>query len=304
MIQVTKIREENQDINFSKKLISHRLRGLDFPDASENALLKIIDKNIRAIEFDLRITKDNQLVINHDAHLKKLFQSGRFICELTLSELTKIPHKNFNNSFILTFNKFCEIVSKNSSIKLICIDVKESGAENEIVKMLDEFKLKEKCVIISWLPEVLFRIHEIDKIIPLCLSHYPSINKLSYYSKKIMAEFIKPVFEFLFPSLKRFQLYFNKYNETKNNKPTRGYEHEHFVFPHLKGELLKIISASNGWVCVPYQMTNLKLIEHYHREGIKVCLFTLNKNEQLKSEIARRADFILTDNANLFFTEL
>lgn len=304
MYQVTKLSGENQERNFYKILILHRMRGLGFPDASANALTKVIEEKIHAIEFDLRITADRQIVIHHDPHLIKLFDNNLFICDLSLAELKKIPHKNFNDSFILTFAEFCKQVANCDSLKLICIDVKESGFENEIVNMLKENRLLKKSVIISWLPEVLFRIHQIEKTIPLCFSHISPKGIYKFFTKKIIFKFLQSLVQIFNPDLKRVQFYFNEYNDVAENKPTPGFDHEHFVYPHLTGELLKIISESKGWICVPHELTNLKLILHYQNLGIKVCLFTMNTKKDLSKKIALQADLILTDEAKFFITEL
>lgn len=304
MIQVTKFGVENQDINFKQKLVLHRLRGFGFPDASKPALQKCIESKIHAIEIDVRFTKDNVAVVNHDATLRKLFQSNEFIARKTILELKNIPHKRFNNSYILSFEEFCQTCASYDSLKILCVDIKESGGEKIILNLLEKNNLLEKTVIISWLPEVLFNVYKIRADIPLCFSHFPSTKLTGYFFKKYFANPLKYASILVKRDAGRHRFHFNKYNEAQNNQPKIGFDYEHFVFPFLSGKLLEILIASHGWVCIPFQTATIKLIERYKNSGIKVCLFTINRIEQIKKlEMARKSDFILTDEAKLFFTE-
>lgn len=304
MIQVTKFGVENQDINYKQKLVLHRLRGFGFPDASKPALQKCIESKIHAIEIDVRFTKDNVAVVNHDSTLRKLFQSKELIAQKTILELKNIPHKKFNHSFILSFEEFCFICASYDSLKILCVDIKESGGEKTILDLLQKNNLLEKTVIISWLPEVLFNVHKIRADIPLCFSHFPSKNLTGYFFKKYFANPLKHASILVNHNAGRHHFHFNRYNEAENNPPTIGFDHEHFVYPFLSGKLLEIIIASRGWVCIPLQMATVKLIERYKDLRIKVCLFTIDRIEQIQRlQIARHSDFILTDEAKLFITE-
>jgi glycerophosphoryl diester phosphodiesterase len=70
--------------------ISHR--GLK-ENAAENTLAaftQAVAAGFSALETDLRLSKDNHIVLSHDASLERLSGDPRYIAELTRSELEKI----------------------------------------------------------------------------------------------------------------------------------------------------------------------------------------------------------------------
>ena len=97
------------------KLIAHR--GKDNHKYTENtkeALLKSLTKNyIAGVECDVRITKDNVLVLNHDMTINRTTSGSGFIKNKVYKELKKYNITTLNNFF-----------KKVNSDKLIVIEIK------------------------------------------------------------------------------------------------------------------------------------------------------------------------------------
>lgn len=76
------------------KIIGHRgAAGVEL----ENTLASIkraLQAGVDAVEIDVRLTKDERLVLSHDEHLSRISDSKAKIRELTLEELNNIPLHN------------------------------------------------------------------------------------------------------------------------------------------------------------------------------------------------------------------
>ena len=101
------------------KFIAHRGNCDKLPENSKEAILNSLSKNyIDGVEFDIRITKDKEFVINHNAIIK-----NKFIRSMTLKELKKLNLKNKNKKYkIATLN---EVLKEIKSNKIILIEIKE-----------------------------------------------------------------------------------------------------------------------------------------------------------------------------------
>lgn len=69
------------------EIIAHRGASHDAPENTLTAARLAWDQGADAIEFDVRLTKDSQVVAFHDADSKRITGSARLVRGLTLAEL-------------------------------------------------------------------------------------------------------------------------------------------------------------------------------------------------------------------------
>ncbi len=69
------------------KIIGHRGARALAPENTVASLLKAIEYNVDEIEFDLRVTKDNVVVLHHDASLKDSKGKRLFIASQTFKDI-------------------------------------------------------------------------------------------------------------------------------------------------------------------------------------------------------------------------
>lgn len=300
----------------NSKLISHRIRGFDSTDATKTGLLNAIEKGVDHFEIDLRITKDNKLVLNHDPHLLEQYNTSVTIANVALTELKTLTNKNNNGSSLLEFTEFLDITnSYNHKNITIAIDIKETGLEEVIVHEIEKRGMTSQIIVFSWLPEVLFKISKIQKNLKLCFSHIPMKNFLLYKLTKVLlktlqitklaALFGKIIHSTPLIHLGNTHFHFGKYNEANLTKRiSKGSDHFHFVNGYLKNELLALLQKNKGAICIPYKMANAKLAKHYSQLGINICLFSVNKKSKV-TYIAEtlKPEYIITDNPEIFLSE-
>lgn len=289
----------NEKLTQEINLISHRLRGFDTHDSTIRGLENALLMGIKIIEIDTRITLDKRIVINHDPHLKKHFKSNEMICNLSLKEIKKIKYRRINES-VPTLEEFLDCFKKNKvDSSLLCIDVKEYGLEKELLSEIRKRNLEKNVVIISWLPEVLFKINKLNPSIKLCFSHI-SINK------KFEFQITKTVFHILmklkYSRFKFTQIFFDDYNQNhfKEDENTVGRDYEHYVYKQIKGELLELIKKNNGWICIPTKKLNNDLLHYYKTVGIQVAVYTINDLKKLKKYLDKlQPGYIFSDNSDI-----
>lgn len=114
-------------------IIGHRgAAGLELENtmASIEAALKY---RVEAVEIDVRKTKDNQLVLCHDADLLRVADDDRRVRHLTLRQIQKIPL--LTGAVMPTLHEALELIGK----KPVVIEIKESGCVELLVEVLKYF---------------------------------------------------------------------------------------------------------------------------------------------------------------------
>ncbi|WP_163517414.1 family 16 glycosylhydrolase [Gelidibacter japonicus] len=146
-------------------VIAHRgaWKALNLPQNSIASLKHAIELGCTGSEFDVRMTSDNVLVVNHDPDY-----NGLFIEETTYSELSK--HKLSNGEVLPTLRDYLLAgMENNPGTGLVC-EIKPSKTEGrnvlmaeKVLELVDELKA-EKYIsyYISFSYELLKRIIEIN----------------------------------------------------------------------------------------------------------------------------------------------
>lgn len=116
------------------KIIAHRgASGL----ALENTIASIkaaLDLRVEGIEFDVRRTKDNKLVVIHDNHTDRVSDQKVNIHNLTLQEVRKI--RLHDGHKIPTLE---EVLKLTNNKKHIVIDIKDKNVSEELIRLLKKY---------------------------------------------------------------------------------------------------------------------------------------------------------------------
>lgn len=124
-------------------------RGVHYRGLSENTI-EAFEEGIRqgadGIEFDLRSSKDGELVIVHDANLHRVAGDAHRVGELTAGELAEIPLRQGGK--IPTLH---DVTSRIHAPALLDIEVKHPDAlESLIVKLKTSAALRERTIVSSF----------------------------------------------------------------------------------------------------------------------------------------------------------
>ena len=135
---------------------------------TENTLAsfkKAIEQGVDGLELDIRLSKDNQIVVFHDQTLTRLSDSHDKIANLSLAELQSIPlRKEQGQTEDAYIAGLSDVVPLLHQIKIINIEIKSEGLfrGHDILKPLIQFlnkqKIDDRCIISSFNPLILMRL--------------------------------------------------------------------------------------------------------------------------------------------------
>lgn len=143
------------------KIIGHRgAAGLALENTTES-IKAAIAAGVDAIEFDVRVTKDNKMVLSHDRHTGRVSDDQRHISKHSLARLKKIPLHN--GQTIATLD---EAIKAAGSTPLV-IEGKESDWAGRIAKFLKDQPRQDRFTVISFNHTELANFHKIMPEIPV-----------------------------------------------------------------------------------------------------------------------------------------
>lgn len=240
------------------QLISHRFRGFAAHESTLEGLIAALDFGVRQIEFDIRHTLCGTPIVTHDEAAQDKDGRQHRICDLMARDLPQLGGDFAHMSTAETM--FRAIAAHQNKDCLLLIDMKDAGFEDMLYALCAAHGLRDRARWVSWLPEVLFALHEIDKSAPLCLSHWcrPPAAATRAIHRVFIAE------------------------DNHIARPMRRYVHGErsgwFVNGPLQGPLKDIIST----VCVPAGQLSRPLVDAYHAAGITVSAFSYLTADDIK----------------------
>lgn len=120
---------------------------------------KAIQQGVDGLELDVRLTKDKQIIIFHDADLQRLLGENNKIKDLTYNQTQKYSFKE--NTKIPLLEEVLPLLEK---VKAVNIEIKSEricsghGIISPLVNFLNKNNIDHKCVVSSFNPLILWRI--------------------------------------------------------------------------------------------------------------------------------------------------
>ncbi len=145
--------------------IAHRgaFKAKNYPENSIAALQEAIRLQCTGSEFDVRMTADDSLIINHDPHYQQME-----IEKTTYRELRTIPLSN--GETLPTLRQYLKAGLANNSHTRLVLEIKPSGISKErgkliaerAVRLVEELKAAPYIVYISFDYDILKKIIQIN----------------------------------------------------------------------------------------------------------------------------------------------
>lgn len=169
-------------------LLGHR--GARLPHIPENTLAAFdlaLDAGCDGFEFDVRSTRDRQLVILHDARLCRLQVAASTYAELQQRWQERIvPRLPLTQRRSLTHEQLAlpclpDLLQRYHGRAFLDIELKVPGIEEVVLRCLRDHS-PERFVVSSFLPQVLTSLRDKDNDVPLGLI-CQSVRQLSQWPK-------------------------------------------------------------------------------------------------------------------------
>ncbi len=239
-------------------IIAHRGASGEAEDNSLEAFLLAAKQGADMIEMDVRVTKDQVLVLNHNDRLKR-FHPGLKISSKTYHELI---------AFGMKFPKLEEVLEALPPHILINLDLKSTLMDLALKELINRKKLEKRIYFdtTNWLV-----LHRYQYFFPN--ANFILSNSTSWDPLNVSTTYLGRIVRFLIPFFLSLPL--KVLFKRKLNRVTVDY------------------------VTLYSRLCTKKDVEFYHSLGIKVFVFTINKEENMRKFIERGVDGIKTDNPGL-----
>lgn len=170
--------------------IGHRGTKAYEPENTLRSFRKALEIGVDAVEFDVRKTKDEHLVVIHDADVKRTTNGEGLVGELTLEEV-----KGFSadkGEKIPTLAEALDFLDKK--VKIV-IELKETGVENQVISLVRQNDLHENVIVVSFIEEALRKVRELDEKVETGLLYVKHKNPVKAASE-IKASYLLPFYKF------------------------------------------------------------------------------------------------------------
>jgi len=298
--------------SLQQHLLSHRLRGFDTRESTVLGLKNGLLAGACNAEFDVRMTRDGHPIAFHDPFFKADDGTWRYVDE---SDLAALRRQSALPS-LATLEEMCGCFAEyRTPDALLHVDVKTSGQESVIYLTIAKFDLLAHVVLVSWLPEVLVRFHELSPQTRLCFSHLSMARHRWLYP---IAEMLSPLVERAAPAISwalggvkpqlaretlAVRLQFHD-NGDPAAEPEAGDETRltpgHVVPDLLKGTMLELLRSTAGIACVPLGLASRELGKAYRAQNIQLAVYSVKDMPTLNRVMAEiDPDIVYVDNADI-----
>jgi glycerophosphoryl diester phosphodiesterase len=138
--------------------VGHRGARAYAPENTLASFKKALEIGVDAIELDVRKTKDNQLVVIHDADVKRTTNGEGLVSELTLVQI-----KGFSADGTEKIPTLQEALDFLDTKVKVLVELKEAGIEEQVLSIVHTRGIEKNVVIISFLEEALKKGRELNK---------------------------------------------------------------------------------------------------------------------------------------------
>jgi glycerophosphoryl diester phosphodiesterase len=170
--------------------IGHRGARAYEPENTLRSFKKALEIGVDAVEFDVRKTKDNQLVVIHDADVKRTTNGEGLVSELTLKEIKEVSAEKGEK--IPTLKEALNFLDKK--VKIV-IELKEAGDEEKVLAAVRENGLQKNVVIVSFIEEALRKVRDLDKEVETGLIYVKHKNPVKA-ALELKASYLLPLYRF------------------------------------------------------------------------------------------------------------
>ena len=182
------------DTTTGTKIVAHRGFSSIAPENTLSAFQKAIEAGVPYFELDVHKSKDGHLFVIHDDKIERTTSSNNTgeVHLMTGDDIAKIKvgyTEKFGNQFL---NEKIPLLTEalqlaKGKIK-VCIEIKVLDIEEDVLNLINKLEMNDEVIIFSFHYEVLSRIRQLDKNIPI-LYLKDCVDKVTFdYAKLLNAQ--------------------------------------------------------------------------------------------------------------------
>lgn len=173
-------------LKWNIEIASHRGDMENAPENSISSIKNAMEKGVDAVEVDLAMTKDEVLILHHDADLNRVAGIPVKVSDLTYEEIKKIDigkkyGENVPGEHIPTLEEVLELMTEAE--KKLIIDMKpleeEAGYADKVVELVEKYGAEELAYVQSFDNRLLQQIRQKNSAIKIGQVLFLSAGNLS-----------------------------------------------------------------------------------------------------------------------------
>jgi glycerophosphoryl diester phosphodiesterase len=170
--------------------IGHRGARAYAPENTLASFRKSLEIGVDAVELDVRKTKDNQLVVIHNADVKRTTNGEGLVSELTLAQIKGFSAEGGEK--IPTLEEELDFLDKK--VKVL-VELKEEGVEDQVLSIVHAKGVEKNVVVTSFLEEALRKVRELNKNIETGLIYSKHSNPVKA-ALELKANYLVALYKF------------------------------------------------------------------------------------------------------------
>jgi len=193
---------KTKTISATPKNFAHRGGRRWAPENTLAAFKRSIDLGVDGIELDIHKCKSGELVVIHDDTVDRTTGGTGRVKDMTWQELSALDagtwyDKKFAGEKLPLLQQVLDLVDGKLTIN---VEIKNCptvypGIENDLIKMLDQYKYPDKIVISSFDHQIIHNIHQKTKRYKLALLGDSIVFNLPAYADSVGAKCWNPDFD-------------------------------------------------------------------------------------------------------------
>jgi glycerophosphoryl diester phosphodiesterase len=154
-------------------IAGHRGFSSAYPENTLLSFQKALEIGVDMLEFDLRLSKDKEIVVIHDETVDRTTNGTGRVSDLTLGELKRLDAGiRFGHVFeglqIPTLEELCQLLAAADPDVLLNVEIKPSPEAIETadraIEMLNRHGMLARCVFTSFDARVVAYIHDVHRL--------------------------------------------------------------------------------------------------------------------------------------------
>lgn len=170
--------------------IGHRGAGAYEPENTIRSFKKALEIGVDAIELDVRLTKDREVVVVHDPKVDRISNGKGLVTDLTLEQIKGLSVDKGEK--ILTLDEALDFLDNKARI---LIELKEQGYENKVLNTIRERGLEKTVILVSFSEDALGKVRELDRNVETGLIYVQHKNAIKA-ALELKAQYLLPLYRF------------------------------------------------------------------------------------------------------------
>lgn len=138
-------------------IMGHRGAANLEPENTLRSIARAIEIGVDAVEIDVRLTRDEEIVVIHDETLDRTTNGKGFVKRYTLEEL-----KEFDAGKGERIPTLQEVMDLTADKVCLVIELKEKGTEKKVVEMIQNNEVAHRVYVISFWHRLVQAVKRLD----------------------------------------------------------------------------------------------------------------------------------------------